>query len=367
MSRSLRSRATGGSHDNRTRRRESSIRRKGARTNHSTSSIFEVAKSSWERSVRGRVVLATAFVLACSQIASAAEKGSDFNPLTCGWLQGRIVQAESQLNPARLNSFLFRAADLGCTPVLLELLDRGASVFARDRVSNTALHYAAESGHKELVGLLLDRGAEINHANLDGSTALALAIARQRHDVVLLLLERGASTTGLAPRGSTLLATAAFDGDEQLVRVLLDRHSDPNEPDGTGKGPLVYAAAKGLTPIVRMLLDAGADVNRVYAHKLTALMWAAGYPNIVVAHDGLETAELLVARGASVHAVDDRGRSALMIAAERGHAEMVGWLLAHGADATLRDGQGKTAADLASDAAVLEALQTQPTGQSPAR
>ena len=250
---------------------------------------------------------------------------------------------------------------------MLELLDRGASVSARDRVSNTALLYAAQSGHKELVGLLLDRGADINHANLDGSTALALAIARRRHDVVRLLLERGASTVGLAPRGSTLLATAAFEGDEQLVRVLLDHGSDPNEPDGTGKGPLVYAAAKGLTPIVRMLLDAGADVNRVYAHKLTALMWAAGYPNIVVAQDGLATAELLVARGASIHAVDDRGRSPLMIAAERGHAEMVGWLMAHGADASLRDGQGKTAADLASDAAVLAALQTQPADQSPAR
>lgn len=317
--------------------------------------------------MRGRVVLATACVLTCSQIVPAAERGSDFSPLVCGWLQGRIAQAESQLNPARLNSFLFRAADEGCTTIVLELLDRGASVFARDRVSNTALLYAAHSGHKELVGLLLDRGADINHANLDGSTALALAIARRRHDVVRVLLEKGASTAGLAPRGSTLLATAAFEGDEQLVRVLLDHHSDPNELDGSGKGPLVYAAAKGLAPIVRMLLDAGADVNRVYAHKLTALMWVAGYPNIVAAPDGLATAELLVARGASIHAVDDRGRSALMIAAERGHAKMVGWLMAHGADANLRDGQGKAAADLASDAAVRDALQAQPADQSPAR
>ncbi len=317
--------------------------------------------------MRGRVVLAIAGVLICSQIGSATEQGSDFNPLTCGWLRGRIAQAESQLNPARLNSFLFRAADEGCTTIVRELLDRGASVFARDRVSNTALLYAAHSGHKELVELLLDRGADINHANLDGSTALARAIARRRHDVARLLLERGASTAGLAPHGSTLLATAAFEGDEQLVRVLLDHHSDPNEPDGTGKGPLVYAAAKGLTPIVQLLLDAGADVNRVYAHNLTALMWAAGYPNIVTAQDGLATAELLVAQGASIHAVDDRGRSALMIAAERGHAEMVKWLMEHGADAALRDKQGKTAAELASDAAVLAALQMRAVDQSPAR
>jgi uncharacterized protein len=317
--------------------------------------------------VRGRVVLAAACVLACSQMGAAAEHGSDFNPLTCNWLRGRIAQAESQLNPARLNSFLFQAADMGCTTIVTELLDRGASVLARDRMFNTALHYAARGGRKELVGLLLDKGADINQANADGSTALALAIAGRRQDVVQLLLERGASTAGLAPRGSTLLATAAFGGDEQLVRVLLDHGCDPNEPDGTGKGPLVYASAKALTPIVRMLLDAGADVNRAYAHNLTALMWAAGYPNIVAAPDGIATAELLAARGASIRAVDDRGRSALMIAAERGHAEMVRWLIAQGADASLRDGQGKTAADLATDAAVRNALQTQPADQSPAR
>ncbi|MDW6022630.1 ankyrin repeat domain-containing protein [Mesorhizobium sp. BAC0120] len=316
--------------------------------------------------MRDRVVLATACVLAFNQIASAVEHGSE-NPLVCDWLRGRIAQAESQLNPARLNDFLFQAADDGCGTIVLELLDRGASVFARDGRSNTALLYAARSGHKELVALLLDKGADINHANLDGSTALGLSIARRRHDVVALLLERGASTAGLAPRGSTLLATAAFEGDQQLVRVLLSHHSDPNEPDGTGKGPLVYSAAKGLTPIVRMLLDAGADPNRRYAHSLTALMWTAGYPDTVPARDGLATAELLLARGASIHAVDDRGRSALMIAAGRGHAEMVGWLIAHGADATLKDGQGKTAADLATDAAVLNVLQTVSAGQSPAR
>lgn len=317
--------------------------------------------------MRGHVVLATACLLTLSQVVSASEHGSDFNPLTCGWLRGRIAQAESQLNPARLNSFLFRAADEGCTMIVLELLKRGASVFARDRESNTALLYAAHSGHKELVRLLLDRGADIDHANLNGSTALARAIARQRHDVVRLLLERGASTAGLTPSGSTLLATAAFEGDEELVRVLLEHDADPNAPDGTGKGPLVYAAAKGLAPIVEMLLNAGADPNRLYAHNLTALMWTAGYPNVVTAHDGLATAELLVARGANIHAMDDRGRTALMIAAERGHAEMVKWLMQHGADATLRDRQGKTAADLSSDAAVLDALQTLPVDQNPAR
>jgi len=45
-----------------------------------------------------------------------------------------------------------------------------------------------------------------------------------------------------------------------------------------------------------------------------------------------------------------------MIAAERGHAETVGLLLSRGGDAARRDRQGKTALDLAADAAVAAAL-----------
>jgi ankyrin repeat protein len=63
-----------------------------------------------------------------------------------------------------------------------------------------------------------------------------------------------------------------------------------------------------------------------------------------------------LSHGASIDAVDDRGRSALMTAAELGHAEVVGILLGHGADATLRDKTGKTALDLAANDGVRQAL-----------
>ena len=129
--------------------------------------------------------------------------------------------------------------------------------------------------------------------------------------------------------------------------------STRREAGRTGKGPIVYAAGKGLTRRSSMLLlDAGVDVNKTYAHDLTALMWAAGHANIVPARTGLATVELLVTRGAELDVVDDRGRSALMIAAERGHAEIAAWLVAHGADAGLADKEGKTALDLAAAPAV---------------
>ena len=98
------------------------------------------------------------------------------------------------------------------------------------------------------------------------------------------------------------------------------------------------------------------DPAAAYGNELTALMWAAGHTNDTPAADGMATVELLLAAGAPVAPADNRGRTALMIAAERDHPEIVARLLAAGADPAARDREGKTAADLAASAAVHEAL-----------
>jgi len=139
--------------------------------------------------------------------------------------------------------------------------------------------------------------------------------------------------------------------------MLLAAGADPEAVDETGKGPIVYAAGKGFTGIAATLLDAGVKVDARYSHDLSALMWAAGHSNDVPVGEGLATVKLLVERGAELDLVDDRGRSALMTAAERGHAEIVTLLMERGADATLEDRQGLTALALASSESLRQILQ----------
>ena len=82
-------------------------------------------------------------------------------------------------------------------------------------------------------------------------------------------------------------------------------------------------SARGFTAIVKRLLDAGVDVNQRYGNALTLLIWAAGHANDVPEKDGVATVELILARGAQLDAADDRGRTALMTAAEQGHGAVV--------------------------------------------
>lgn len=51
------------------------------------------------------------------------------------------------------------------------------------------------------------------------------------------------------------------------------------------------------------------------------------------------------------------GDTPLHVAASHGHLEMINLLLEHDADATLRNNDGLTAEELASDASVINAIQ----------
>ncbi len=94
-------------------------------------------------------------------------------------------------------------------------------------------------------------------------------------------------------------------------------------------------------PVVALLVDHGIDVNAAASHGLTALMWAAGHSEEAGAADVKETIELLIAKGAHLDDLDDRGKTALMIAAELGHTTAVEALLKAGADVTLEGQSGQ--------------------------
>ena len=311
---------------------------------------------------RLRRMIAMAFVAAIASPLAAQEGAGEPSVAACDDFKAEAARVLAQKpETLRVNALLFDAARKGCVGTLGGLLEAGASLSARDRLGNVALGIAAKAGRLAFArALLSQRGegaaAQRDHANVVGSTALILAAQANRTDVAMLLLEAGANAALANAQGETALIAAAFNANAALARVLLDRKAPPDAGDATGKSAIVYAAARGSAAIVAMLLDAGVDPNARDGAQLTPLMWAAGHPDNAPDAEALATVKLLLARGAKIDLADDRGRTALMVAAGRGHGAIARVLLEAGADAGLRDKAGKSAADLAAGDEVKAAL-----------
>src|SRR5579863_7286065 len=291
-------------------------------------------------------------------VFSASHTAFAADPARCRDIARRYETNKPQLSAIEMSLTLFTAADRNCIDLATTLLDRGASVDARDRLGARPLSRAARSGHLEMVDLLLQRGAPVNARDLAGATALYAAAERGQAAVVQRLIDKGADADLKGRSGTSPVAAAAFAGRNQVVKMLLAHGADARAVDDTGKAPIVYAAASGQLDIVRQLLGQDLDINARYANDLTLLMWASGPDQSVAEAQALEVVSYLLNAGARIDDRDARGRTALMIAAEGNHTEIARLLLAHGADPSLRDKAGKRAADLTAFSALREALTT---------
>jgi ankyrin repeat protein len=274
----------------------------------------------------------------------------------CQDIQTNYDLVKAEVVSVQTNSALFAAADNGCEDLARKLITTGASVLARDRRGAMPLAHAARAGKVSLVSLFLADGAPINARDVDGGTALFAAAEHEKASTVTLLLAKGADPNLSGRSGLTPLIAAAFTGFEQMVHELMTHGADWNARDKTDKTAMTYSAARGFDDVVHLLLDAGVDARARYGNDLTALMWAAGHDKGVSSQASYRVIDLLLAHGANLDDADNRGRTALMIAADLGYADIVDILVHRGADRAKKDHDGKTAFDLASNSAVREKL-----------
>ena len=301
---------------------------------------------------RGAILCSVGIAVLSAISAAALAADSE----RCQELGRKLQVAKPQISAIEISSALFSAADGNCIALATDLLDHGASVDARDRFGARPLSHAARFGHLEMVDLLLARGAPIDARNLAGATALYFAAEGGRLSVAQRLIELGADVKLTGRSGISPVAAAAYAGSDRIVEALIAHGADERVADDTGKPPIVYAAARAKLDIVKRLLGRNVDINARYQHELTLLMWASGADEKVSEADAIKVVQYLLDAGARLDDRDARGRTALMIAAEGGRAEIVALLLARGADPSLKDEGGKRAADLTSLSSLRERL-----------
>ena len=259
------------------------------------------------------------------------------------------------------------------------LLEHGANANALHSYSGRTVHTEARlAGFSEGVVLLEAHGARAD--SLPSSLEFAAAVMLNDADTMHRLLAAQPSLI----RTPGPLHRAALQGRTDILRTLLDLGADIHAADHEGATALHRAVQGGAVAAVLLLLEAGADIDRREPRfQGTALSWA-------IALDQPEVATALVPRSRDIRALSrlgevERLREVLQDAPELVHqvlhgvdaptalfcfaeqdelaAEVVRELLQHGADRSVRDAQGRTAAEVARSrgldgaAAVLDGME----------
>ncbi|MDR2216316.1 MAG: ankyrin repeat domain-containing protein, partial [Nevskiaceae bacterium] len=156
---------------------------------------------------------------------------------------------------------------------------------------------AAMRGDTAAVQQLLKKRADVNATQADGATALHWAVYNGDVALAQTLLKAGANPSAANRNGSTPLWLAATRGDAAMLKALLDAGANANEELPLGRRPLMLAARSGVVDAVKALLDHGADPNAKETERgTTALMQAADQGHAAVA-------ALLLHSGADVGAI----------------------------------------------------------------
>lgn len=236
-------------------------------------------------------------------------------------------------------SLLMHAAKMGRVDVIQSLIDHGANINAikqKRMIDNypnyTPIMFAAKFGNWDAVQFMATNGANPNSPERGQySMPLQSAIKAGRLDVVQSLVKHGASLKGSANGRMIPLVEAIHVRNQEIVECLLNNGADVNVRDHNEDAPLIHAIKSKHAGIVNRLIKHGADVNAtLYGQERgqTALM--------IAAENGLsEIVQTLVENGADVNARWYGGKSALWLAAENQHFKAAQYLANNGADANV--------------------------------
>ncbi|KAF7198663.1 Ankyrin-3 [Pseudocercospora fuligena] len=312
------------------------------------------------------------------------------------------------------NRTLLEAAAEGQNNRVRYLIHLGADLDHSDQHGLTALHHAAFCGFEDVVATLLVAGADVNALSPDCGTPLHLAAIKGRLNVCETFCLYLADVKATSKLLGTPIHCACFHDNLSLVNLLLRRVRQQEGPvvttgivsdalayhlrGGTRRIQDVLAefntwAARGYCPTLRecplttiavgwsnveiltVILDAFPYlVNSIYFVIWPQSLAEIDFSNpkgkismatdlhLAVEHARFDVVSLLLARQAQANTRDSHNDTPLHVAVRDHHGarkRIVEALLTHGADLTLQDRDGHTAAEacaLSGSQAILRLL-----------
>ena len=246
---------------------------------------------------------------------------------------------------------------------LKTMLEQGADVNFRDRFGKTPIMVASEMGHEYIAEILVDHGADVNLQSQRGLTALMFAAMKGHENIVKLLVDHDADVNLRSRLGRPAHEIAARNGHDNIVKILkpltdggeslmealrkkdralaiamIKKGANANFQEDFGYTPLMLASQLGYETIVTLLIKRKVKVSLQAKNGWTALMFAAreGHEHIVAT---------LIQNGANVNHENIVHLTPLMVAARAGRQEVVKQLLQHRVSIDIRDHEGNSALD----------------------
>lgn len=139
-------------------------------------------------------------------------------------------------------------------------------------------------------------------------------------------------------KGQVPISAALQVGSFEVAKLLSSQAGvDVNAANGAGETPLMMAALRGRVDVMQTLIERGAKVHQA---GWSPIHYAASGPEV-------KAVALLLDKGAPVDPLAGGNVTPLMMAAMYGSEASVDLLMARGANVTLRNATGETAADRA--------------------
>ncbi len=233
---------------------------------------------------------------------------------------------------------------------LLKAVDWCIQVYGDERPQNTADMREVLAGNEKPVRLkkhaggrddqetevqckrfveVFGREPSLDAKDADGLTDLHYAAAAGMSALARFLLDAGADVHARMKEDENLLTEVS----KRKLRALAKTNIFDNLPR-TGT-PLHWAAWKNARDTAELLLSRGADIHATDKDDLTPLHWA-------VRKNARDTAQLLISRGADLHENDKYGNTPLHWAVRSNACDAADLLISHGADFQAKNKYGRT-------------------------
>ncbi|KER25453.1 hypothetical protein T265_07077 [Opisthorchis viverrini] len=242
-----------------------------------------------------------------------------------------LVTTVAPLNLSQLEVQVFEWARQNRTDMLkIPLQDHKVNVNIQDNFNRTPLHFAASSGNLETVKLLIQYRATIDVMDKFGITPLMWSVYNNHKKVSIYLLDNGAKYTKLTKQGQTIIHFVAEANAIGILKYLYQKYHilKIDEPDHTGLTPFLVAAHRGNQTLMEVFYKQRCNVLQKDRRGRSALHLAAWKGHMGVMAYLLKLPQMLEL----INDLDSQGNSPLHYATDLNQQEIVRLLLIAGAN-----------------------------------